>query len=207
MSLSGLAYLLRDWRHLQLAITLPSLLTIPLWWVIPESARWLMSRGRVKEAEAILHRIARFNSVPLPDDVLSTEGQSSGSSKVHTERAFENEGFQPGDAAQKLSEPDVTPVGVEEGALKERGRGHTAKITHDHHAGKQELFTLWHLFSTPGMRRISIVMIFAWFVNSLVYYGLSLNTNSLAGDPYLNFFLSGAVEIPAYIVSTAVVTW
>ncbi len=55
-----------------------------------------MSRGRVKEAEAILHRIARFNSVPLPDDVLSTEDQSSGSSKVHTVRAFENEGFQPG---------------------------------------------------------------------------------------------------------------
>ncbi|XP_033634576.1 organic cation transporter protein-like isoform X1 [Asterias rubens] len=207
MSLSGLAYLLRDWRHLQLAITLPSLLTIPLWWIIPESARWLMSRGRVKEAEAILHRIARFNRVPLPDNVLSTNEQSSGSSKVSTERALENKGFQPGDVAEKPLGLDETPDGVEEGALKERVRGHTAKITHDHHAGKPELFTLWHLFSTPGMRRISIVMIFAWFVNSLVYYGLSLNTSSLAGDPYLNFFLSGAVEIPAYLVSTAVVTW
>jgi len=31
-----------------------------------------------------------------------------------------------------------------------------------------------------------------------VYYGLSLSTSELAGDAYLNFFLSGLVEIPAY---------
>ena len=44
------------------------------------------------------------------------------------------------------------------------------------------------------------VYIRAWnrMVNSLVYYGLSLSTSALAGDPYLNFFLSGLVEIPAY---------
>ena len=36
-------------------------------------------------------------------------------------------------------------------------------------------------------------------MNSLVYYGLSLSSSSLAGDPYLNFFISGAVEVPAYI--------
>ena len=39
------------------------------------------------------------------------------------------------------------------------------------------------------------------FVNSLVYYGLSLSTSALAGDRYLNFFLSGLVEIPAYTAS------
>ena len=37
------------------------------------------------------------------------------------------------------------------------------------------------------------------FVNSLVYYGLSLNTSNLGGNPYINFCISGAVEIPAYI--------
>ena len=39
------------------------------------------------------------------------------------------------------------------------------------------------------------------FVNSLVYYGLSLSTGVTAGDPYMNFFLSGLVEIPAYTAS------
>ena len=35
-------------------------------------------------------------------------------------------------------------------------------------------------------------------VVSMGYYGLSLNTGNLSGDFYLNFFLSGLVEFPAY---------
>ena len=37
-------------------------------------------------------------------------------------------------------------------------------------------------------------------VNALVYYGLALNTENLAGSPYINFCLAGAVEIPAYLI-------
>ena len=37
------------------------------------------------------------------------------------------------------------------------------------------------------------------FSNSLVYYGMTLSTPSLGSDPYLAFFLSGLVEIPANI--------
>ena len=33
----------------------------------------------------------------------------------------------------------------------------------------------------------------------MVYYGLSLNSSELGGDDYINFLLSGAVEMPAYI--------
>ena len=36
------------------------------------------------------------------------------------------------------------------------------------------------------------------FASGLVYYGLSLSTSTLAGDRYVNFFLSGVVEVPAY---------
>lgn len=34
------------------------------------------------------------------------------------------------------------------------------------------------------------------------YFGLSLNTTNLSGDPFLNCFLSAVTEVPAYIVST-----
>lgn len=37
-------------------------------------------------------------------------------------------------------------------------------------------------------------------VVSMAFYGLALNTGSLGGDFYLNFFLQGIVEIPAYII-------
>ena len=41
-------------------------------------------------------------------------------------------------------------------------------------------------------------MAFIFFVNSMVYYGLSLNVGSLGGSIYLNNFLSGLVEMPSY---------
>ena len=37
------------------------------------------------------------------------------------------------------------------------------------------------------------------FVNSLVYYGLSLSTGQLGGNDYVNFLVSGLVEVPAYV--------
>ena len=33
----------------------------------------------------------------------------------------------------------------------------------------------------------------------MVYYGLSLNSSNLGGNDYINFFISGAVEFPAYL--------
>lgn len=35
-------------------------------------------------------------------------------------------------------------------------------------------------------------------VVSMTYYGLSLNTGNLAGDFYLNFFLTAVMDFPAY---------
>jgi len=36
---------------------------------------------------------------------------------------------------------------------------------------------------------------------SLVYYGLTLGAGELAGNKYINIFLSGLVEMPAYSAS------
>jgi len=38
-------------------------------------------------------------------------------------------------------------------------------------------------------------------VITLVYFGLSLSAGELAGDRYVNNFISGVVEIPAYTLS------
>ncbi|XP_034267045.1 solute carrier family 22 member 15 isoform X2 [Pantherophis guttatus] len=44
----------------------------------------------------------------------------------------------------------------------------------------------------------TLVMMFIWFVCSLVYYGLTLNVGDLGGSIYANLALSGLIEIPAY---------
>ncbi len=46
----------------------------------------------------------------------------------------------------------------------------------------------------------SIVLLVSRFVVSLGYYGVTFNSPNLGGSDHLNFFLSGLVEIPAYIV-------
>ncbi|GFW33442.1 organic cation transporter protein [Trichonephila clavipes] len=51
----------------------------------------------------------------------------------------------------------------------------------------------------PGLWKTSSIVFYLWFVNAFMYYGISYNTNELAGDPIKNFALYGAVEIPAYI--------
>ena len=46
-------------------------------------------------------------------------------------------------------------------------------------------------------------MCFNWMVNSGTYYGLSLSASNLGGNPYINFFIAAAVEIPAYALNIA----
>ncbi|PIK38567.1 putative organic cation transporter protein-like [Apostichopus japonicus] len=60
--------------------------------------------------------------------------------------------------------------------------------------------TFIDLFRTPNLRISTLNCMYNWFINSLVYYGLSLSTSDLGSNIYIAFFISGAVEIPAYIV-------
>ncbi|KAK3878474.1 hypothetical protein Pcinc_016892 [Petrolisthes cinctipes] len=57
------------------------------------------------------------------------------------------------------------------------------------------------LFRYPNLRSNTLNLFFNWFVNSGVYYGLSLNTGNLGGSAYLNFVISGAVELPAHVLT------
>ncbi|CAB1457237.1 unnamed protein product [Pleuronectes platessa] len=66
--LAGLAYLIRDWRKLQLAISAPGFLFIFYIWVLPKSARWLMANDREEEAWELIRKAAQMNGKPLTKD-------------------------------------------------------------------------------------------------------------------------------------------
>ncbi|XP_034544373.1 solute carrier family 22 member 7-like [Notolabrus celidotus] len=71
-----IAYFVRDWRYLTAAATSPLFLAIATWWWLPESARWLISNGKVQRAHFYLSKCAQMNGreqfmADLKPEVLS----------------------------------------------------------------------------------------------------------------------------------------
>ncbi|XP_026848874.1 organic cation transporter protein [Drosophila persimilis] len=153
MLTAAFAYFIHDWRWLQIALTLPGLLFVCYYWIIPESARWLLLKGRKEEAFVIIEKAAKENRVEIPSEIY--------------EQLVE-------EVAEKKKQDELT--------------------------ASQPAATVFDLLRHPNLRRKTLLIFFDWFVNSGVYYGLSWNTNNLGGNQLLNFMISGAVEIPAYVL-------
>ncbi|CAL8315157.1 unnamed protein product [Merluccius merluccius] len=141
--LAGVAYLLRDWRHLQLAVSAPGFLFFFYLWVLPRSARWLIANQRKEEALQLIRRVAQINGKPLQEDL---------------------------------------------NVLQEFGIN-KAELRRKH--------TLVDLVRTPRIRKHSLVLFYIWFVNVLMYYGLSLNISGFGEDIYWSQLLFGLIELVA----------
>nr|ADI44150.1 MIP22018p [Drosophila melanogaster] len=76
MLLSGVTYLERDWVRLSYITSLPFYAYFLYMFVMPESPRWLLMRGRLEEALKILERMAKVNGREFPEAVhLKLEAQ------------------------------------------------------------------------------------------------------------------------------------
>ncbi|CAH1781636.1 unnamed protein product [Owenia fusiformis] len=62
------AYFIRSHVHLQIMASLCLIPALIATFLLPESPRWLMATGRLKEAEKVCRRIARINGVKLPEN-------------------------------------------------------------------------------------------------------------------------------------------
>ncbi|XP_029469241.1 solute carrier family 22 member 6-B-like isoform X1 [Rhinatrema bivittatum] len=71
--LAGLAYWLRDWRWLQLAISLPFFAFFLYSWWLPESARWLIVNNKTEVALRNLKRVAKMNGKKEEGEKISLE--------------------------------------------------------------------------------------------------------------------------------------
>ena len=58
------AYFERRWRYLQIHATLPALVGLLFFFMLPESPRWLLSTNKKEAAERVLEKIATFNGRP-----------------------------------------------------------------------------------------------------------------------------------------------
>ncbi|XP_053159118.1 solute carrier family 22 member 16 isoform X3 [Hemicordylus capensis] len=67
----------------------------------------------------------------------------------------------------------------------------------DHSSMKKH--SILDLFRNWRIARRTITVWLVWFTGSLGYYVFSLSSVNLGGNEYLNLFLIGAVELPAYV--------
>lgn len=147
------SYLIRDWFTLQLVSFAPAVLVFLLWFLIPESIRWLVNKNRTEEAQKVLEAIAKENGAALPEGVFDTP-----LAKTRSFRTLEQ-------------------------------------------AEEKEKATLRDIFTPLPILLRSLNMAFQWFSVTMSFFGISFTLTALSGNPYLNFFLGGLVEIPAILIA------
>lgn len=67
LTLVGIAYFLRDWHYIQLAISIPTVLLLGYYFILPESPRWLIAVGKTDESVKVMEKIARRNNLPTEE--------------------------------------------------------------------------------------------------------------------------------------------
>lgn len=87
--LAPIAYFIVNWRWLQIAITLPGVFFLSYWWFIPESTRWLLSKGRKEEAFKTIQKAAKVNKVNISDSTL--ENLLAGEINMHEKKVDDDD--------------------------------------------------------------------------------------------------------------------
>lgn len=60
-SLPWIAYALADWRLFSIISSAPIAIIVVAWWLVPESARWLVLKGKSDQTLKTLQQCARIN--------------------------------------------------------------------------------------------------------------------------------------------------
>lgn len=71
------AFYIRDWKNLQLVISVPMFALVSLYWVVPESIRWLIAKKRYSEARLLILQAAKMNKKNVPDHLIFVEKEKS----------------------------------------------------------------------------------------------------------------------------------
>ncbi|KAM8705756.1 hypothetical protein ACLKA7_010114 [Drosophila subpalustris] len=173
---SGIAYLIRDWRTLQLAISWPWLIMLSIWYWLPESPRWLLAQGRLEELYQLVERAAKMNGTTLPSNYQKTL-----------------------EAALPKKNPTQTEI---VNALQEETK--VAPVEEDKQDLELRVNPILVVFGRKYIRTTLLTLII-WLTLIIIYFGLTLHLSNLGGNIYINNAVAGAVEALSICLSIFVV--
>lgn len=163
------AFFLPHWQVLQIVLSAPALFCVVYYWMVPESVRWLIAREDFVKAKKIVTKAAKINKRELSVGLLDSFDKNTNQHQTKTKATNSTDNIQ----KSKIDEVEIEGKGEIYGAIRDVFKSKTLLIRY-------------------------AVLLYIWGVNSLVFYGLSLNATSLSGNKYINFALVCLVEIPGY---------
>lgn len=90
MAVPWVAIILGNWRMFLIFISVPHLLVLGFYFLVPESAQWLISKGRTEEAIQCFRRIARVNGKKVCEKTVESLRRFC---SVHVSSKQTNESF------------------------------------------------------------------------------------------------------------------
>jgi MFS family permease len=163
----ALAYALPSWRHLALACASINAGCLLLYPCVPESARWLLSRGRSQEATEQLRRMAAANGTSLPPQRLVSS--HDGKQQLPDGDAAAYVAAEQGRACTGSSDGDARGSGGSSGAA--------GAVT-----GAGAPISLRHLLAQPRLVKRLLVLLLTSFSLMLNYYGISMGAGGIPGS-------------------------
>ena len=173
----------------------PVLFLVFLWFVIPESPRWLIATGRIKEAELTLTQGAKVNKKSITESLIRVPVQKEGPSNLIKNMQLARTyvvakcDINKSKATAKDKDTKIKKVAKENKAQKSESRTNPSIL---------------ELFRPQIVLHRTLILFLQWFSACFMYYGLAFGAASLSGDPYTNFSLSVLIEIPGYIFAMTV---
>uniref|UniRef100_A0A0X3P966 Solute carrier family 22 member 5 n=1 Tax=Schistocephalus solidus TaxID=70667 RepID=A0A0X3P966_SCHSO len=173
MLTAGIAYLTRDWFQFRLYGLLLLIVHLPLFFIVPESPRWLAVHGRYDEFVKVLKQIAAWNRVKVEEGFY--EEAVVVTRQMDTQKAIQGSDNSNGNI-----------LASSQSSMANKPRSHDSVLD---------------VARLPNMRRKCLILALAHSSITLCYFGLSINATFTNENVFLNVFFQGFTEIPSAVTA------
>lgn len=165
-----LAMNFHNFRVFLQVLFVPNFLVLTFIWLVPESVRWLVTKGKLRRARQILMRAAKLNGVEI--------------SQHNKDMLYEQHEIKIVTGSHTIASAATTNTSV--GSLESEPPTSSFRFA----------------FQSSSLILRLLNCLFCWLANSFIYYGMNINSVSLAGNKYVNYIFVNLVEVPAVYLAS-----